>query len=347
MALFGFTFSSTESRHEQLPDIFPMLVGQRDFVAIDCETIYSRILTDTLERTTGLNEDQKKLLWDNCLASETQDGLVSLVAKAMVSKYDLYLVYRPDIKVIRKATSQEESQIRADYAARGESAVGVFITFRNYKRTDMVKLYSALEYCGVNGFWKMMNLSKALQLKFTELRSSTGLSDSADVKAQARAIAEGLSLGKDVMLDAKDVLDLLKPDMSATNSAMDLISQKRSFYLGLPASYMTGESKNSMGDTGEGDAKKVDQGLRGYYFSIVKPVIEGVFGISTTFKSEDFRQISNSMEVLKTFEITSDEYISKENKQAIVNKVWGLPEDAVGDEPQPIVQPLVTSSNPV
>lgn len=327
---------------ERLPDVFPMSVLRQDFVAIDCETIYKRILTDVLERTDGLSDDEKVLLWDNCLASEKQDGLVSTLAKAMVKQSELFLVYVPALKVIRKADAKEEAQIKIDYKDKGESKVGVYITFKNFTQSTMISLYSTLEYCGVNSFWKSMNLSKALQIKLNELRSSTGLSDSADVKKQAVEIAAALSEGRDIYIDAKDILELLKPDLTATNSAMDLIAQKRSFYLGLPASYITGQASKGMGDSGIGDAKKVEQGLRGYYFSIIKPVIETLFGKKTTFKSEDFDQIMSSMEVLKTFTVTDEDIVSLDNKTKIMNKMLGLPPNEKGDppkEPDPALLP--------
>lgn len=341
MNIFSF-LSSGPKLTERLPLIFPMDLAQKDFVAIDCETIFKRILTDTLERTDGLKDEQKVLLWDNCLGSENSDGLVSMLAKAMTSKSELYLAYFANLGVIRKADSEEQGLIREGYKSKAEAVSlpkggkGVFITFKNFRQSDMVKLYAALEYCGVNGFWKTMNLSKALQIKISELRSSTGLNDSADVKAQAIEIARALSQGYDIYIDAKDILELLKPDLTATTEAMNLIAQKRSFYLGLPASYITGVASKGMGDTGAGDNKKVEQGLRGYYFSIIKPTTEGIFDIKTTFKSEDYDQIMSSMEVMKTFAVTDNEMVSLENKTGILNKLLGLPADAKGDPPEKV-----------
>ncbi len=101
-----------------------------------------------------------------------------------------------------------------------------------------------------------------------------------------------------------------------------------------------------MGDSGEGDAKAVERGLKNYFFSIVKPVLETIFGIKATFKSEDFRQISSSLEALKTFELTSDELISQDNKRIIINKLFGLPEDEKGDPPDPMAQQVVDPNKP-
>lgn len=325
-----FSFLKSGSSSDELPNIFPLSTTESAFVQTDVEAIYARILTDVLERTQGIPDEKQKLLWDNCIASEKSTGLVSLVAKAMTAKSKLFIVYDPATEVLREATSSEAAQIEADYLKQAKSTAGVFISFKDYKRTDMLKLYSALEYADVAALYKSMNLSKAVQLKLKELRSSVALTDKVEAVSQAKAIAKGLSEGKDVMLDAGDVIETAKPDLTATNAAMEFIDRKRSFYLGLPASWITGASTKSMSDTGESDAKAVERGLRGYYFAIVKPVVEAVLDVKTTFKTEDFRNAAGALEALKTFELTSDELLSSDNKREIINKLFGLPQGEKG-----------------
>lgn len=341
-----FSWASGNSASEELPNIFPFPYKQVDFVSIDVGNIYARILTDVLERTSGLTDEQKNLVWDNCVANEAQDGLITLLAKAMTDKAELYLIYDQALKLIRIATQAEKDKIKADYKEKGESDLGVYITFKNYRRTDMLKIYSALDYCAVSALDKSMNLSKAVQLKLSDLRGSTGLSDVADVKTQAVAIAKGLSEGKDVMLDSKDVLEMLKPDLTSTESAMTMNAQKMSLYLGLPASYITGQSKNSMGDTGEGDSRAIERGLKSYYFSIIKPVCEAIFGVKTTFKSEDFKQILSSLELLKTLELSSEELINMENKVGLINKFFGFPEGTKGGPKEKPAPPVIVNNVP-
>lgn len=337
MSWFSFLSGSEKT---ELIDIWPMPVEQKDFVKIDVENIYARILTDVFERTSGLSADQQNLLWDNCLASEKQDGLVTMLAKAMAAKAELFLVYDKALKLIRPADETEKNTIREDYKKRGESSTGVFITFKNYQRTDMVKLYSQIEFCAVGGLWKQSNLSKAVQLKFTDLRGSVALRDAGEAKAQMQTIAESLKSGKDVGMDAKDIVETAKPDMSATTATMDFIAQKRSFYLGMPATYLTGEQAKGLGDSGKGDSKATERGLKGYYFSIGKPVAEGIFGAKTTFKSEDSEGLSVALETLKTMDTTSDEFLSRENKTKVVNKAFGYDENEKGDAPKkPEVDP--------
>lgn len=340
-----FGFKQTYANNE-IPNIFPMSILEKDFVATDVKTIYTRILTDAIERTDGITDEVQSLLWDNCLASESSDGLVTMLACAMVDKKELFLVYDKAVKVLRRAKFEEQEKIRADYLATAKSAVGFFITFKNYTRSDMLKIYSSLEYCTVASLNKGMKLSTAIQLKLNDLRSSVGAVDSDEVKQQAVAIAKGLADGRDVMLDGKDTIESAKPDLTATNSASEFIETKRAFYLGMPCSYLQGETSKGLGDSGDADSKATERGLKQYYFSIVKPTLEAIFEIKTSFKSDDFDEIDMALNVLKTFEITNEQFLSAKNKQLIVNRAFGLPDEEEGDgvEDVPVAVPVVSPS---
>ncbi len=342
---FGFATGSTTN--SELPEIFPIGIAQNDFVKTDVINIFSKILIDTLERVHGLNDDLQSLLWDNCVKSNSPDGLITLLAKAMADKMDLFLVYEKAVKVLRTATSTETEQIKADYLEGGESAIGVFISFKNFTRSDMVKLYSVLEYCTVNALNKAMNLSKTIQIKMNDMRATVSLSDSADVKAQGVNVATALSKGRDILVDAKDIIESATPDLTAVKESIMFINQKRSFYLGMPESYINGEQTGGLGTTGENDTKAIERGLKNYFESIVKPVLDAIFGIKVTYKSQDFRQIAGSMEVVKTFSLVDEELISLENKTLIVNRLLDLPEDAKGDGPDPVVPTVVVDPNKV
>lgn len=334
-----FSFLGANSEADKLPDIFPIPISDKDFITIDVQNIYTRILTDVLERTDGIKDELKPLLWDNCLASEKPDGLVSLVTKAMAEKKELFLVYALATKVVRSATEEEAQTIRAGYKEKaepvklGEGAIGLFISFKQYCRTDMVRFYSALEYCAVGGLWKAANISKSVQIKIDGLRANVSLNDSAAAKSQAKAMADGMKEGRDILADAKDVIESLAPDMTATNATLELIAKKQSNYLGLPPTYFGAEGKATMNDSGKGDSRKVEQGLKAYYFSIIKPIVEGLFTVKTTFKSNDAENIEASLKVLETMDRTSEAWINAENKTKIVNKAFGLDEDEVGDGP--------------
>lgn len=328
-------FSQTETTSSELAPIFKMDVAQTEFVKNDIFNIYSKILIDVIERTQGIKDEVLASFWDSCLQSETQDGLISMLARAMSDQKELFIVYRKDLNVLVYATSDEQNKIREDYKREGKSSVGFYISFKNYKKTEMLKLYSGLEYCAISSLNKSMNLSKAIQYKMKDMRGSVALTDSKVVKDQAIEISQALAAGKDVMLDGEDSIETGTPQLEATNSSMDFIAKKQSFYLGLPASYITGVAHKGLGDSGKGDAKAVERGLKNYYFSIIKPVVESIFEIKTSFKTEDFEQITSALEAVKTFELISDELLSSETKLSLINKLFGLPSDTKGGTPEP------------
>lgn len=339
-----FGWSSKEGNGSAyLPDSFPLGMIQNDFVRTEIVNIYTKILTDVVERTQGIPDDKVQFLWDNCVQSESPEGLVTLLACAMAEKKELCLIFKND--VLRRADGQEAQQIKADYQKSGKSALGVFVSFARYVRSDMIKLYSAMEYCTVAALNKQMNLSKATQFKISDLRASVSLADSADAKTQASVMADALSKGKDIIMDAKDVLELLKPDLTAVKESILFLDSKRCFYLGMPLSYINGELPKGLGDTGEADAKGIERGLKSYYHSIFKPVFEAVFEGKTTFKSQDFRQIDSALNALKVFELVSDEFISKDNKLLIVNKLLDV-ESELGEEPAPVTTNMVIPPGP-
>jgi hypothetical protein len=337
----SFGFKSAGGGGAELPNLFPLSVKSTEFIETDVQNIFAKIITDVVERTHGIPEKYVHALWDNCLESETSDGLVTLIAKAMTNKSQLFIVWDPATEVIRKATADEEKQIKLDYSKQAKSSVGVAISFKNYKKSDILKMYSGLEYCTIASLNKNMNLSNAVQFKMNDLRASTSVTDSGDVIEQAKTVAKALENGKAVLLDAKDVIETGKPDMTATEKSMSFINERRSFYLGLPASYITGLTASGMSDTGESDSKSVERGLKSYFFSIVKPVIEAVFGVKTTFKSEDFRMLDSSLNALRTFDLTSDDYLSAENKAVIVGNLFGVDPEK---PPEKVADPAVDQS---
>ncbi len=315
--LFGWNTDSGEL--EGLPEIFPIAIKRDEFIRADIINIYAKILTDTVERINGLSDEQTELLWDNCLKSAASDGLITMLSKAMSEKKELYLVYDPAVQVIREATQTEKSKIAADYAKNSESSTGVYISFKNYVRSDMVKLYSGLEFCTVAALNKSMNLSKAVQFKMSKLRGAVALSDSAETKAQANKIAKGLGEGKDVIIDAEDSIETAKVDLTSVEASIDFLNQKRSFYLGMPESYINGEQTGGLGTTGENDTKAIERGLKNYYFSILKPVLEAIFGVKLNYKSQDFRQIGAALEALKTFSLVGEDILDAETQREIIN----------------------------
>lgn len=320
-----FKFATTKQvSNSEIPEIFPLPVVKSIFIESDIFSTYLKILTDVIERTNGLDEDQQAALWDNCLQNEANEGLLSLLAKAMTDRSDLFLVYSPSVKVLRKATHEEQEKIRADYKAKGESPLGVYISFKRYKKTEMLQIYSAFEYCVLSSLNKTLNISKAVQIKIEGLRSSVSVTDSSVAIAQMQSIAEALRKGCDVGLDKNDTIETANPDTSSTEKAITFLDAKRAFILDLPIAYITGTQTGGIGSTGENDMRAVERGLKQYFVSIIKPVLKALFDVDVKFKSQDSRQTTSALELIKTFELVSEDYLSRETKQRMVATAFDL-----------------------
>lgn len=311
----------------EISEIYPFPLTLEEFKKADMLATYTKILTDTVERTHGLSEEYEPALWDNCVQSEATIGLVTLLATAMVNKSDLFIVYTPSTGVLREATYNEKEKIRNDYLKSGESQNGVYISFKNYRRTDMLHIYSGLEYCTLASLYKTVNVSKAVQIKINELRATTALTDAAVAVEQARSIAKALSDGKDILLDVKDDVTTAQPNIEPTEKAITFSDAKRAYILGLPISYISGLQTPGIGSTGEADMRAVERGLKQYFVSIIQPVLKAVFGDETEFKSQDFRQIESALEALKTFDLVSDENLSQQSKREILARMFDIDPD--------------------
>jgi hypothetical protein len=242
----------------------------------------------------------------------------------MTDKADLFIVYIPSINLLRRANDTEKEKIIADYKSTGKSSQGIYISFKRYRRTQMLEIYSAFEYCVLGSLNKMLNIAKALQLKIHELRASTSLADSGVAVAQAQSIAKALRNGNDIMIDKLDDIMTANPDTSTSEKSISFLDTKRAFILDLPIAYVTGKQTGGIGSSGENDMRAVERGLKQYFVSIVQPVLKALFEAETEFKSQDFRQMTTALEVLKTFDLVSDENMPKEMKLEILARVFDV-----------------------
>lgn len=167
----------------------------------------------------------------------------------------------------------------------------------------------------------------ALQIGVKNLRNSVNLGDSALAVAQAEDISKALQESRAVLMDVEDAIRNTMPDLTSVEKAMQFINEKMSFYLGFPSSYVMGEQTSGISSTGEADTKAVERGLKNIYESIMRPVFFALFGVNVSYKSQDFRQISQALETLKTFELISDTYLGPASKKKIVYSILDLDDE--------------------
>lgn len=333
MELFGFNFEfGAKSTEAALPPIYTMPITSNVFIDLDLKNLFKRILTDSIERIQGIPEAAQPLLWDSCLASNSSKGLVTLLAEAMVNKSELFLVYDKSTGLVLKAKPDEERQIKDDYEKKASSSVGIYVNFKNNDKIDMIRFYSGLAFCTASSMYKSMNLANAIQIKPKDLRKSVSVANAGLAQAQGVAIAEALKKGKDVLIDAEDTIETAKMDSEPAKNMDDYIDRKLSLYIGMPAAWISNADGASLGDSGNRNSRDIERGLRIYYFSVWKPVLEALFGKKTSFKSEDFTNASLGLQALKDFELTDETYLSRENKTLLINRFFALPDNEDGDQ---------------
>jgi hypothetical protein len=125
-------------------------------------------------------------------------------------------------------------------------------------------------------------------------------------------------------MDKNDEIVTAAPDTSSIQESIEFLDCKRSFYYSMPLSYITGEQTSGIGSTGEADTRAVERGLKNYYISVMKPVLEALFEIQTSFKSNDFRQIGSALEAIKTFELIGNDLVSQDDKKTIIQRLLDI-----------------------
>lgn len=322
---FPWLINRTNNESMGLGKIFQFDFIESEFNHVDICTTYKKILTDTLDKVRGI-DNLTSMLFDSCVMNREQEGLISMLADAMARKAELFLVYEKNIDVLRKANSQEESQIRKDYEKKTSSTIGTYINFKNYSRTDLLKVFSSFEFYTLGNLHKLLKISEALGLKLEGMRRDIGESDSDLAAEQAREIVKAITSGQGFMIDAGDSIELPSPSVDSTKETINFINQKRAYILDMPTSYIDGEQTSGIGSTGEQDTRAVERGLKIYFNTILKPVIEEVFKIDVSFMTQDFRNLETVTSTLSTFSaVKGDKILSQETMIKIICSLLNIP----------------------
>lgn len=316
----GFNINQQYTPPNELIEIFPFPIQEVDFVKIDVQNMFKRVLSDASDRISNLDDDKRNLFYDNFIKSESVKGLLTHLSEAMYEKKDLYLSYDSALNVIEIPKAEVQTKIRLDYSQDGKSESGVYVSFAKYYKTDLLKIYSSLEYFTIAALYKQVNISKSTQVKISDLRKTVAEQDSEIAVEQAKKIAQALKNGNDVLMDVGDTIESLIPNLEPVKASIDFIKSKQAFYLGMPRQYIDGVQNSGLGDTGEGESRAIDRGLKSYFKSILKPILDSLFDMKSEFKSESSIQVGSLLEMLKTFDITSDEYMDREAKQNLIKK---------------------------
>lgn len=290
----------------------------KDFVDFKVITLYAKILRRCYAKSSGLSDEQAANLWDSVDLGDAQHGIINKVSLAMAKKKELILF--KDGGIIREAEQAEAEQIKKDYEERGRSEKGVYLNFKKYAMTDVLRLYMAFIFEIIRGAWVNVNLTKALQLKIVDARKTIAASDAADPMQVASNVVSALKDGKSVFLDAGDEVKTTDLQTQAIKDALSLVYGLLAGELGVSTSFICGELTSGMAVTGEADVNANEDGIKDFFNSVFKPIMDKLFGVSLKFKSDNWRRIKEFAQIIPFVETA--EYIDDEKKRELLERLF-------------------------
>lgn len=290
----------------------------KDFVDFKVITLYAKILRRCYAKSSGLSDEQAANLWDSVDLGDAQHGIINKVSFAMAKKKELILF--KDGGIVREAEQAEADQIKKDYEERGRSDKGVYLNFKKYAMTDVLRLYMAFIFEIIRGAWVNVNLTKALQLKIADARKTIAASDAADPMQVASNVVSALKDGKSVFLDAGDEVKTTELQTQAIKDALSLVYGLLAGELGVSTAFICGELTSGMAVTGEADVNANEDGIKDFFNSVFKPIMDKLFGVSLKFKSDNWRRIKEFAQIIPFVETA--EYISEEKKRELLERLF-------------------------
>ena len=294
-----------------LANPYALEVDRELFKNFKTSILYQKILKRCYAKSTGLTDEEAQNLWDSAELSNAKYGIISLVADAMTYKKELILVN--DAGIVRVADVKEAEQIKADYATKSKSSIGVYMNFQKYTLTDIIKLYMDLIFDIMGGAKVNLGLAKALQYKISEMRKLIGASSAEDPMGQAQKIVEALKKGDSVAIDGQDNIVTTPLQTAPVVDALKMVYGLLASEIGVSISFVAGELTSGMAVTGEADVNANEDGIKDFFNSVYRPIISKLFSKEIKFKTDNWRKVKEYAQVIPYVE--SSMYMTEEQKK--------------------------------
>ena len=317
---FGSIFKNRASEETEIVLGAPycMSIARAEFLKIKTFTLYKKILHRVYSRSEGAKDaDKIASLFDSTERSAALRGLISLLAMAMTEKKEIAIVY--DSGVARIAEEKEKQQIEKDYTEKSKSGTGVLVSFKNYCLSDLLLAYMSMLYDILSSMNTQVGLTKALQIKISNLRATVSMAGKDEPINQAKDINASLKAGRSVLMDEKDKVETLTINSESTEAAFQFVCSLIASELGVSLSFITGELTSGMSATGEADQNADEYGFQDFFNSIFKPVCDKLYGWNLSFVSDDWRYFSAFIGSLIAVENSG--LLSQEQKQAFADRL--------------------------
>lgn len=337
MGFFGIEFGKPKALTSTLPVLWDVQLRASLYTEIQLRSIYARILSEVFARSYKIPDAFRSLLRDS-MEGGGQRGLIEHIVCAMANQSELILKYEAGI--LHVPEYNERRKIIDEWKRVNKPQQTLYLSFQNYHKTTMLRQYLLHKYLLLCTQHKALNLSASLLIKIADLRKSVALNDSTPAKDQAREIAQALLDGAPALLDVEDMIELPKPDMSVLKEVAEDVHSEISLILGLPISWVAGIQKTGLGDSGDADARAIERGLEPYFWESAYPSFRLLFDNTLRFKTEDYRNVSQALEAMRTFQLDDGQLLPKELQQRILYQLLDIQEEPPGvKEPKVIEAP--------
>lgn len=273
----------------QLACPYKLCMCERDFVRVKTLALLERILKRCFHKTVGIAEkDYNNIAQSVFLSVESgaeKNGTIPLVARAMLERAKIYLVYAEDLGLVRKATTQEQQELDRKYKENNNATGqldgglrGMVLNFMNYDLVTLIKCYMALIYAVMDSGNTQVNLSRSLQIKINKLRDNISVLTSEDAVKQTNNINDALKRGNSVLLDNLDSVIQTAINADSIDKALNIFYSALASDLGLSVSFVSGVLTSGMSATGDADINYEENGIKDFWTTIWRPICIKLYG---------------------------------------------------------------------
>jgi len=201
------------------------------------------------------------------------------------------LIYKKG--VVREAADDEIKKIEAEYKAGTLSKTGVLLNFESYTKTRLIRHYFAQAYSVQLANNTMTGIASALLYKIHDLRKLFGKKEVQSAIDQAKAVVKAFRRGKAAMTDSLDDLAQQKGDSDTTIATAENIYAELAGLLMISQFFITGKPTTGASVIGDADINLSEPGVKIFFVSVFKRVVDRLYGIKISFVSQKWRMFAS------------------------------------------------------
>ncbi|EPW7384741.1 hypothetical protein ACWO80_003449 [Vibrio cholerae] len=279
-------------------------IQEKRFSQFAVSAIYRRILFTTL-RHVSFDENQGNEVMSTCMDrySPRSIGLITHISKAMASKSRI---------VLQKRQLSDGSFVLSKIDATPEVVdmkPDLFeLDFTGYTDTDILKVYTSIMYDALLSAFRGVKMTRAILLGLYQLAEMLDTDEAnAAVLSQVISITNAVRNGGTSVTDSNSKIEFVRFDIEPTEKIKNFVYQQYSSITGFPVSFFNGTGGSSLSDTGESDKKQTRQACEFYFYEVLNPALNAIFGKSFTLKPDiDIGEISTILEIVEASTILNE-----------------------------------------